>query len=80
MNEAARLGLVAAALVLVACASGALASSGNEEAPGVVGGASLRKLAFAVEVPIAQGRCSGVYLREMIPCYLSEYGPTSSFA
>ena len=71
-----------ACAVLVAASGACLAAEASgeagNEASSQVG--FLRKLLFAVEIPIAQGRCAGVFTREMIPCYLSQYGPTSSFA
>ena len=74
--------LAATAVVLLVAATTCLASEEvgemAEQRVGRVLSNSIRKLLFAVEIPIAQGRCSGVFTREMIPCYLQQYSPFSS--
>ena len=37
-----------------------------------------RQLLFSVDIPLAQGRCAGTFMREWLPCYVSQYSLFSS--
>ena len=63
---------LAVALLALAASLQLIAAEETRKTPGQ------RQLLFSVDIPLAQGRCAGTFMREWLPCYVSQYSLFSS--